>query len=651
MLHTVMNQKLRLAIAASIAVAGGACTQALKLSPDDSPTVLATQAIAATNPGTPGTFKVKSLYYGSGTDKRRAEYRDSVTLKTPTVDGSAFVSIQGAAAKQREKDWGITTRKLPLNGRVWYPDGDGPFPLVLIVHGNHNPLDYSDPGYRYLGELLASQGFILVSVDENFINGLGGENDGRGWLLLKHLERWKHWNDSTGSPFHNKVDMTRIALMGHSRGGEAVAHAATFNRLGHYPDDAKVKMNFKFDIKSVVAIAPVDGQYRPASVYMPLENVNYLVIHGSHDGDVTSFDGLRQFQRLKFTDGKPWFKSAWYVYRANHGQWNSVWKNKDNGPRSGRNLDLRTLMPMEDQLQFGRVVIGAFLQATLKDRKEYLPMFRDHRVAGEWLPKTMYITRFQAAGFNPVATFDEDIDVTTGSAPGVTLLGDSLGTWKESGLTLRPATSPINTNGVTLGWNNKVSGPDTTRRGRPATYTISLPDSLVRAWGIDARAALSFSVAPQDAKPGPRPLPRDTTKRDSTSRADSAGRRSPTPRPPKPVPDSFPVDFTVQVIDANGVTASVSVRNYGVPRRPLEVRILRRANQEQARFANKYELVLQSYVIPLADMVALAPTLDPTKLRQVRFVFDRAIWGQILMDDLGLWPQADPAFFSARLPR
>ncbi|HET9426151.1 MAG TPA: hypothetical protein VFO55_12355 [Gemmatimonadaceae bacterium] len=641
----------RNAVLLATLTAAGACTQALKLSPDDSRVVLAHQAISAPNPGLPGTFKVRSLYYGSGTDKRRAEYRDSVTLKTASVDGSAFVSITGAAAKQREKDWGITTKKLPLNGRVWYPEGDGPFPLVLIVHGNHNPLDYSDPGYKYLGEQLASHGFIMVSVDENFINGLSGENDGRGWLLLKHLERWKKWNDSTGNPFHGKVDMTRIALMGHSRGGEAVAHAATFNRLGHYPDDAKVKMNFNFDIRSVVAIAPVDGQYRPATVFMPLENVNYLVIHGSHDGDVSSFDGLRQFQRLKFTDDQPWFKSAWYVYRANHGQWNSVWQNKDNGPRSARNLDLRGLIPMADQMQFGRVVITAFLQSTLKDRKEYLPMFRDHRVAGEWLPRTMYITRFQANGFKPVALFDEDVDVTTGTAPGVRLVGDSLGAWKEAGLTLRPGTGQLNTNAVTLGWNNTISGPDSARRPAPATYTITMPDSLVRAWNVDARSAICFSVAPQDAKPGPRPSPRDTTKKDST-KADSA-KKAPAPKPPKPpkpVPDSFPVDFTVQVTDAAGVTASVPVSRYGVPRRPLDVRILRRANQEQQRFANKFEIVLQSYVIPMSDLMAAAPSLDPTKLRSVRFVFDRAKWGQVLMDDVGIWPKADPAFFSAKIP-
>src|SRR4051812_25151714 len=79
-------------------LAAGACTQALKLSPDDSKVVLSHQAITAANPGLPGPYKVKFMYYGSGTDKRRVEFRDSVTLKTPTVDGSAFVSIEGAAS-------------------------------------------------------------------------------------------------------------------------------------------------------------------------------------------------------------------------------------------------------------------------------------------------------------------------------------------------------------------------------------------------------------------------------------------------------------------------------------------------------------------------------------------------------------------------
>ena len=65
-----------------------------------------------------------------------------------------------------------------------------------------------------------------------------------------------------------------------------------------------------------------------------MDNVSYLTFHGSHDGDVTSFHGLRIYDRLRFTDDDFHFKAAVYVYRANHGQWNTVWGNTDNGPRS-----------------------------------------------------------------------------------------------------------------------------------------------------------------------------------------------------------------------------------------------------------------------------------------------------------------------------
>jgi len=406
--------------------------------------------------------------------------------------------------------------------------------------------------------------------------------------------------------------MNNIGIMGHSRGGEAVVIAAAFNRLSHYPDDANVKFNFNFNIKSVFAIAPVDGQYKPAGVFTPVENVNYMVIHGSHDGDVSSFNGLRAFQRIKFTDGKPWFKVAWYVYRANHGQWNTVWGNKDNGPRSARSLDLRGLITPEEQRQFSKVTIGGFMEATLHGKSEYLPMFRDHRTIGAWLPKTMYVTRFQESGFKSLATYEEDVDVTTGSVPGVTLSGDSLATWKENVLNLRSgANDPINTNVVTLGWNNHIRGDDTTKLGKPASYTITLSDSLTAALRVGAQSAIYLSLAPTDAKPGPRAPFRDTTKKADSTKKDSAS-KAPAKKPEaKPGKDSTPVDLSIEVVDAAGHAARLPITRYGMPRRPLEIHILRRHDQEQQRYPTQYELVLQTYVMPLVDFAQAAPGFDP----------------------------------------
>ena len=630
-----------------LALSLAACAQPLKLTPDDSRIVLAHQLLDAPNPADRGPFGVKTLYYGSGTDKQRRYYRDSVAIKTKSVDASAFVSMQPEQAKDRKDYWGFDAKQFPINGRVWYPDGAGPFPLVLVVHGNHNMKDFSDPGYQYLGEHLASRGFILASVDENFLNGaMRNENDGRAWMLLKHLQAWRGFNDSASSPLRGKVDMHNIAIMGHSRGGEAVGHAAAFNRLSRYPDDAKVKFDFNFDIKSVVAIAPVDAQYKPAGQFTPVENVNYLVIHGSHDGDVSSFTGLRQWQRVKFTDGKPWFKSAWYVYRANHGQWNTVWGSTDAGPRSARFLDLRGLISTEEQRQFGKVVIGAFLEATLHDKREYLPLFRDHRVAGAWLPKTMYITRFQESGYKALANYEEDVDVTTGSVAGVSLAGDSLSTWKEDALNLRWQNTPMNDNAVWLGWNRHIAGDDTIKLGQPATYTIALTDSLSRALHVDRQSSVYLSIAPTDAKPGPRQPARDSTKKDS-SKAKSRAPKKPDAK--KDEKDTTTIDLTVEVVDANNVTARLPLTRYGMPRRPLETHVLRRADREKTQFANTYELVLQTYVLPLADFVTASPQFAPDKLKAIRLVFDRSPAGTIILDDVGV-SAIDPAFLAQARP-
>jgi dienelactone hydrolase len=618
-----------------------ACSAPLKLAPDDSGVVLARHTIDAPDPTQRGPYLVRRLYYGSGTDRNRAAYRDSVTIRTDSIDASKLVDL-GTTAKARNGYWGFTPKGMPLNARVWYPaGGNGPFPLVLIVHGNHNMKDFSDPGYGYLGELLASRGYIFASVDMNFINGaIRGENDARGWFLLKHVEAFRKFNETAGNPLHRLVDVERVVLIGHSRGGEAVGHAAAFNRLQHYPDDANVRFDFGFGIRGVVAIAPVDGQYRPSDRLVPVRDVNYLVFHGSHDGDVSSFMGIRQYQRVAFSGRIPAFKSAVYVYRANHGQWNTVWGAHDNGPRSARILDLRALLPPEDQRRFAEVYISSFVEATLRDDKRYLPLFRDHRVAGQWLPRTMYITRYEDASFRPIATFEEDVDLVSASVKGVRIRGDSLASWREAGLNLRSQSTPdvgstMQNHAAWVGWNNRIDGePDTTRLATPAALTLTLDDVARRELALDARSTLDFLLLPTDVLPGPRKPATEEKKPGAPAAAKPA---APRPRPPakKPTDEKPPIDLSIVVADVNGVSASVPLSRYGAIRRPLEMSILRRKDLEKTRFARLYEMVLQSYSVPLADLQAVAPRLDVSRIDTIRFLFDRAPVGTVIIDDVG----------------
>lgn len=629
-----------LAVPAGIALLATACVQPLTLMKSDADRVLAHRTVIAPNPGVPGPLTFHKLYYGNGTDKQRAEYRDSVTYKTSTVDASPYAKMDPAATKSRKAFWGFDNKKFPLNARVWYPEGPGPFPLVLVVHGNHSMEEFSDPGYQWLGEFLASRGFILASIDENFLNGgIRGENDARGWMLLKHLEVFRALNDSSGKPLHGKVDMSRIALMGHSRGGEAVSIAGAFNRLPFYPDDATQKFNFNFDIKGLVAIAPVDGQYTPADRPTPLADYSYLVIHGSHDGDVSSFSGLTQYNRLRFTKPGPDFKSAIFMYRANHGQWNTVWNNKDNGFFSDRSLQLDALISGEEQRQFGRVVIGGFLETTLHGREEYRAIFQDHRAAGDWLPPTMYTNRYADARTHWLATFEEDVDVTTGTAPGVRISADSLSLWKENDVPARSRSATFKSNVATIGWNNTPLGKDTTVMRAPASYSVSMSDSLRAAWRPSAASAVLVTIGSTTQKPGPRKVAKDSTKKDSTAaKSDSAAKKPAAPKVKTPPKDTthYPVYFSVELEDGSGHLVRLPIEEFGVVRLPLEAYIYRRKGRDKTQFPTLAEPVMQTYVLPLAAFVKANSAFDPASLRAIRLVFDKSKIGAIMVDDFGL---------------
>ena len=365
------------------------------------------------------------------------------------------------------------------------------------------------------------------------------------------------------------------------------------------------------------------------------------MIHGSHEGDVSNFMGLTQYNRFRYTRPGPEFKSAIWMYRANHGQWNTVWNNKDNGSYSVRALQLKALIDGEEQRRFGRVVIGGFLDATLKGMDAYREIFRDYRSAGDWLPPTMYLSRYADAETQWLATFDEDVDVSSGTAPGVRITTDSVSTWKENDVTTRNRTATFRSNAATIGWNNTpAAGADSTVARWPARVSVSVPDSLRRAWNVGARSALLFTIGVTDQKPGARKVPRPA--RADSATPDSAGAKKPAPKPKakpsakKPEKDTIAPDFSVEVEDAAGRVARVPLSALGAVRMPIESYVYRRKGRDKAQFSTLSEQVMQTYVAPMSAFTAANSAFDPTTLRTIRLVFDRKRVGAILLDDVGL---------------
>jgi dienelactone hydrolase len=576
--------------------------------------------LALPDPGQPGPHAVRELTYGSGTDRHRPEFGTKVALRSRSVDGSLLVERwKGALGWARRAYWGFDAKHLPLQGRVWYPEGEGPFPILLMVHGNHLAEDFSDPGYEYLGRLFASRGSIAVSVDENFLNstvsdllafpddGLSEENDARGWLLLEHLRQWREWNRTPGNPFERRVDLERVGLVGHSRGGEAVAVAGAFNRLPFYPDDARVAFDYGFGIRGVAAIAPVDGQYKPAGAFTRLSNVSYFVLHGSHDGDMQSFHGARVFERVRFTDGADHFKAGLYVHRANHGQFNTTWGRGDSGGLGNRFLNLQPILPKEDQERVARVFLSAFVEASVRGETGYRLLFRDHRRGAAWLPGVVCLQQYEDSATRVLADYEEDIDLTTGTARGARLRAENLADWKEREAALKWGS--LDTRAVWLGWDQEKA------KATPY-YALLLPEPGAEA-APDRVLAFHLADAKQDPSPPldeekPGKDPKDAAKGDET---------------PKPI------DLTVEVEDAGGRTARLPLGRFRLLQPQVEAQVPKAAWLTAEK---RSELVFDAFEIPLAAFREATPGLDPSRLRAVRLLFDRTEKGVIVLDDLAI---------------
>lgn len=616
-------------------------------------------AVALPDPTARGPYPVRTLTYGSGTDRRRPEFGARVTIKTPPVDGTPFVKgNEGWRISARQWFWGFGFDKWPRNARVWMPQGAGPFPVVLIVHGNHDMADFSDPGYGYLGELLASRGIILASVDENFLNGswLGGvdkENDARGWLLLKHLELWRQWARDPKSPFFGKVDAGRLAVLGHSRGGEAALLAASFNRLSRYPDDGNVRFNFNFPIRAVVAIAPIDGQYKPTGRPAPVADVDYLLLQGAHDADVSFFSGDRAFRRLSFPGAGYHFKASVYDYRANHGQFNTVWGDGDIGWPGSFLLDRASLMPAAEQRRIALATISAFFEVSLHDRREYLAFLRDPRRGAAWLPEDLRITRFEDSTFRPVATFEgegmESFDLGAATLPGARAEGKDLAVWAQEDLAFRGGGSSTKQNQVLrLGWRKDPK--------KVARYTLALPPGAAGALRLGADSLLTFSAADTGQKP-----PDDDEKKGVDKGEEKAKKKDPAAeekekreREKKEKEDKArqerekkegktPLDWTVELVDGRGQVARLPLSRFRTLPVAWASRFTRLPGSEKDRYGDPWEVTLQTFELPLAAFAESAPGFDPASLSAVRFVFDRSPEGVVVVDDLGFADAGPPA--------
>lgn len=573
------------------------------------------------NPALPGPYKVSNLHYGSGTNRQRPEYGADVAFLTPTLDAADYLSYwDGLGGRLRTAYWGFGPDDLPLNAQVWYPlvpdDSDGgSFPLVIIVHGNHRMFEFADPGFAYIGEQLASRGFIVASIDQNFLNGsLYGEFDGteirmRALLLLHHLAQWRQWSETPGHPFAGMVDMQRIALVGHSRGGEAVALANAYNKLPFDPDHAQERFDFNFNIRSLVTMAPVDGMYELADRPAPIQGVNYLLLTGMHDADVADLSGGRAYERVQLKDGDGLFKAALHIYGANHGQFNTTRTNRDLPLPFSWLINTRPLLSAEEQRQITLVYVSAFLEATMNDDAAYTEMFRAPRAAARWLPETHYIAHYADGSQRTIADFSEDADLTTTTVPGGRIDGTGLVDWRETTLpTIYGGESRF---GAYASWDSENQSA--------ASLALTLPQDLGEQWDIDESSVFILSLVHD---PGYVPTADKSDSDSSATLGDGA------------------VDFTVKVTFADGSETALPLHQFGTLWPTPSVKRLKLGSVENALMGDP--VLPQPFELPLATFAKLAGT-DAATVRRLEFVFDITPHGALYFDEIALARRPDAA--------
>lgn len=230
-----------------------------------------------------------------------------------------------------------------LRASIHYPTNlaGGPFPVIVFLHGRHATCfkgggggsallqwpctaNNSQPipsfqGYDYVSEVLASHGYVVVSVSanginavDNFVFDLGAF--ARAELIQTHLDILRTFNTTGAAPFGTKFvgkfDLTRVGTMGHSRGGEGVVRHQILN----------TELGSPYGVKAVFPLAPVDFNR------FVVNNAALNVLLPYCDGDVSDLQGVHFYDDARYNrpgDQSP--KHYELVMGANHNFYNTVW--------------------------------------------------------------------------------------------------------------------------------------------------------------------------------------------------------------------------------------------------------------------------------------------------------------------------------------
>lgn len=220
-------------------------------------------------------------------------------LVAPVVFGSDFSNIIYTH---------VANTNLTLDAHV--PNGPGPFPAVILVHGGGWVAGDKQQYITYIFKPLSDANFAWFSINYRLAPQYKFPAD------AEDVEEAIRWVKNNASIY--KVDPARIALIGESAGGHLVSYvgarhrpensvAAVVSMYGVH-DFITASIDWKpipDEIMKLFGISAVDADSAPKLVkaspviYINKDMPPYLLIHGSKDEDVPYQQSVEMCDKMK----------------------------------------------------------------------------------------------------------------------------------------------------------------------------------------------------------------------------------------------------------------------------------------------------------------------------------------------------------------
>lgn len=508
----------------------------------------------------------------------------------PTQDEPAFWALGELTRPGPHEVTTIQYTGGPWMGqRTYYPSDiaelvaeGGPLPLVMMSHGNGHNYTW----YDYLGEHLASWGYVFMAHQNNTGPGI----DTCSTTTLTNTDYLLGNLDSIEEGvLAGMIDGSRIAWLGHSRGGEGVARA--YDKLvdGVYTPTA-------FSLDDVVLISSI-----APTVFLGVDDSNphdrwYHQIDAAGDGDVTGGPDSGVVQYLRIAEAAAGPRAVHYVQGAAHNDFNCCGFDDGTGP------DLIGRLPAQDM---AKATYLGLLEWVLKGnpatadlvRRSY-ESFHDAGIDGDIVVASQYRPDPAGAVF-VLEDFQTEPDTAVSSA------GTAVTATVESLIEGR-----LDDANMGLGW----SDADPMNGMTLAEDADDLSQGAVFGWSGEASWRVELPVGAEDLR----------------AWTWLSLRAAQGTRHPYTVKTGGPLTFSVTLIDGLGMESTLRLEDVG---QSLTEPYQRTGNGPGAGWANEWNTVR----LRLSDFAAEGAGLDLSDVVAVELRFGEG-WGspqgRIGLDDL-----------------